>query len=229
MDRSRPALVEIANDLRAKGGASVIVERLVEEARVSGADACIESVRTVGEARALLACGATLLAVDADQEARFERVQGRNSATDQVGWEEFQADEASHLYFSRCAMRERSASASEKSRKNREKSRKNREKSRKSRKIAKNRKKSRNRERHTTARASLALATLALARASRKIQVRRHYFFFFFLFFSFFFFSRSSGSRVLRRRRRAGTSGWAAGWRATSRWTRRWARTSSTA
>ena len=35
----------------------------------------------------------------------------------------------------------------------------------------KNAKKSRNRERHTTARASLALATLALARASRKIQV----------------------------------------------------------
>ena len=97
VDRSRPALVEIANDLRAKGGASVIVERLVEEARVSGADACIESVRTVGEARALLACGATLLAVDADQEARFERVQGRNSATDQVGWEEFQADEAREM------------------------------------------------------------------------------------------------------------------------------------
>ena len=34
--------------------------------------------------------------------------------------------------------------------------------------------KSRKRERHTTARASLALATLALACASRKIQVCRH-------------------------------------------------------
>ena len=50
----------------------------------------------------------------------------------------------------------------------------NREKNHENRKIAKNREenreKSRNRERHTTARASLALATLALARASRKIQ-----------------------------------------------------------
>ena len=54
-------------------------------------------------------------------------------------------------------------------------------------KITKNREKSRNFQRHTTARASLALATLALARASRKIQVRRHY---------FFFFSRSPGARV---------------------------------
>ena len=38
-------------------------------------------------------------------------------------------------------------------------------------KSRKNREKSRNCQRHTTARASLALATLALARASRKIQV----------------------------------------------------------
>ena len=114
---------------------------------------------------------------------------------------------AAHLYlsnFSRCtpvfyamrdarcasererSERERSASASEKSRKNREKSQKmakNRDNREKSRKIAKTREKSRNRERHTTARASLALATLALACASQKIQVRKHYFFRF--FFSF--------------------------------------------
>ena len=58
-----------------------------------------------------------------------------------------------------CIFRDARARAKNETRKKREQSRKNREKSR-------------NYQRCTTARASLALATLALARASRKIQVR---------------------------------------------------------
>lgn len=91
--QDRDALVAVANDLRAKAGPSAIIECILKEAVADGSPAVIESVRTVGEAEALLAKGATLLAVDADRAGRFRRITHRASATDGVLWEKFVADE----------------------------------------------------------------------------------------------------------------------------------------
>eukprot|EP01052_Picozoa_sp_SAG31_P034367 SAG31_NODE_4007_length_3670_cov_1.628955_6_plen_99_part_00 len=58
---------------------------------VAGSDAIIESVRTEGEVTALRGTGKpfVLLAVDADQKTRYERVTGRGSSTDGVSFEKF--------------------------------------------------------------------------------------------------------------------------------------------
>ena len=51
-------------------------------------------MRAPAEAEYLKSQGGILLAVDADQELRYERVQSRRSETDQVTFEEFSAQEA---------------------------------------------------------------------------------------------------------------------------------------
>jgi len=88
VDRTSMRLV--ANELRANHEPAYIVKQLFLQA-VS--DTCekvvIESVRNIGEAEFLKAQGALLIAVDADQKLRYERVQSRRSATDQVDFETF--------------------------------------------------------------------------------------------------------------------------------------------
>jgi dephospho-CoA kinase len=92
---NRDQMVEVANDLRASHGASYIATELYDQAAKFGANAVIESIRTVGEVMALRKKGNfTLLAVDADPKVRYERVVARDSATDQVSFEKFLADEA---------------------------------------------------------------------------------------------------------------------------------------
>lgn len=88
VDRNTMRLV--ANELRANHEPAYIVKQLFEQA-VS--DKClkivIESVRNIGEAEFLKANSAVLIAVDAEQKLRYERVQSRRSATDQVDFETF--------------------------------------------------------------------------------------------------------------------------------------------
>ncbi len=88
IDRTSMRLV--ANELRENHEPAYIVKQLFEQA-VS--DTCewvvIESVRNIGEAEFLKRKGAMLIAVDADQKLRYERVQSRRSATDQVDFETF--------------------------------------------------------------------------------------------------------------------------------------------
>lgn len=75
----------LANALRETKDPAFIIRSLYELAVREGSEkAVIESVRNVGEAEYLLLQGVTLLAVDADQERRFHRIQERRSATDQV-------------------------------------------------------------------------------------------------------------------------------------------------
>jgi dephospho-CoA kinase len=75
----------LANEIRATKDPAYIIRSLYEKAVAENTkDAVIESVRNVGEAEFLLSKGVYLLAVDADQERRFHRVQERRSATDQV-------------------------------------------------------------------------------------------------------------------------------------------------
>lgn len=84
-----------ANELRAEHGNDFVVRQAYERAVQNGeTDVVIESVRATAEATFLKDQGGVLLAVDADQKLRYERVQARRSASDQVSFEEFQRHEA---------------------------------------------------------------------------------------------------------------------------------------
>jgi dephospho-CoA kinase len=88
VDRSEMRL--LANELRATKDPAYIIRSLYEKAIADGVEnAVIESVRNVGEATFLKSVGVFLLAVDADQQLRFARVQERRSATDQVDFPTF--------------------------------------------------------------------------------------------------------------------------------------------
>ena len=84
----------VANKLRAEYGNDFIVRLFLKQAETSGDERIIiDSLRAVAEADTLKAHGGILLAVDADQRTRYDRVQARRSTSDQVTFEEFQAHE----------------------------------------------------------------------------------------------------------------------------------------
>lgn len=90
LEVNRDNMVKTANNLRARHSPSYIAEQLYEEAVKTGEDCVIESLRTVGEVEALSAKGGfTLLAVDADQRLRYDRILARGSETDFVSFEVF--------------------------------------------------------------------------------------------------------------------------------------------
>ncbi len=93
----RNTLVEVANDLRSKHSPAFVIEELYKKAVQAGGNAIIESVRTLGEVDFLrkqkLQGNFFLFAVDADPKIRYERVLLRKSATDQISFEKFLADE----------------------------------------------------------------------------------------------------------------------------------------
>ena len=93
VDRNQMRLM--ANELRATHGNDYVVKFYLERAgNASGRNIIIESIRALAEAETLKQAGAILLAVDADQKLRYERVQGRRSETDKVTFEQFQEHEA---------------------------------------------------------------------------------------------------------------------------------------
>ena len=95
---NRDTMIEFANGLRAKHGADYVFRELFKKAEAMGGDVVIESLRTVGEAKALKENeGALLLAVDADQNLRFERIHGRGSPLDQVTFEKFVEQENTEM------------------------------------------------------------------------------------------------------------------------------------
>jgi dephospho-CoA kinase len=95
---NRDSLVNTANELRAQNTPSFIAEELYREAKESGKDCIIESIRTVGEVNALHAKGNfNLFAVDADQKLRYARIVERASETDRVSFEVFAANEAREM------------------------------------------------------------------------------------------------------------------------------------
>lgn len=93
-DVNRDAFVLTANDLRANHGPSFIAEELFKEAKQSGENCIIESIRTVGEINALKAKGNfVLFAIDADRKLRYDRIVSRASETDKVSYEIFTENE----------------------------------------------------------------------------------------------------------------------------------------
>lgn len=94
LEVNRDSMVTVANDLRKKFGPSYLAQELYKEARIEGANAVIESLRTPGEILSLKEKGNfTLFAVDADQKIRYERIVSRASESDKVSFEKFKDDE----------------------------------------------------------------------------------------------------------------------------------------
>jgi len=92
VDRNQLRLT--ANALRAEFGNEVVVRKAYERAAAEGKNrVVIESIRAMAEADYLKLREGVLLAIDADPQIRYARIQGRKSATDQVTYEEFLAHE----------------------------------------------------------------------------------------------------------------------------------------
>jgi dephospho-CoA kinase len=92
---SRENLRTVGNELRKTHGNDVIVTRALSQVREANTPkAIIESIRALEEAKTLRARGGILLAIDADQTLRYQRISGRKSSSDQVTFAEFQAQEA---------------------------------------------------------------------------------------------------------------------------------------
>jgi dephospho-CoA kinase len=91
MPVNRDTLIAVGNMIRGEHHPGFIAEQLLREARKSGKDAVIESLRTVGEIQEARKAGASfiLLAIDADPKIRYGRIRIRKSATDEVAFEEF--------------------------------------------------------------------------------------------------------------------------------------------
>ena len=99
LEVDRSSMRTVANELRETYEPSYVIKRLYEKALN---DQCtkivIESVRNIGEAEFLKSQGALLIAVDAPQQVRFERVQTRRSTTDQVDFNTFVEHEEREMH-----------------------------------------------------------------------------------------------------------------------------------
>jgi dephospho-CoA kinase len=88
VDREHMRLV--ANDLRRQYGNDHLIRECLDGALLRGEkDVIVESIRETDAAKLIKERGGWLLAVDADQKLRYERIQARGSASDNVTLEEF--------------------------------------------------------------------------------------------------------------------------------------------
>jgi dephospho-CoA kinase len=95
---NRDNMVKVANELRAQNSPSYIVDELYKEAKETGKNSIIESIRTYGEIESLRKKGNfILIAVDADRRTRYERIRMRGSETDRISFEKFMEDEAKEM------------------------------------------------------------------------------------------------------------------------------------
>ncbi len=94
MEVNRESMVVVANQLRASNSPSYIIDQLYIQAAEKGKNCVIESIRTEGEINSLREKeNFYLLAVDADQAIRYERIKIRKSSTDDVSFETFKQNE----------------------------------------------------------------------------------------------------------------------------------------
>lgn len=100
LELTRDNMHLVGDELRDTFGAGYLVESLLDLAKEEGGNSVIESIRTIGEVQALRqkASDFYLFGVDADPKVRYERVHKRNSSTDNITFEKFQADEASESF-----------------------------------------------------------------------------------------------------------------------------------
>ena len=89
-------MTKLANELRAEHGPAYFMEQALS-VKSDNSSVVIESVRTVGEVELLRRNGGVLLAVDADQKVRFERITKRGSSLDDVTFEDFIRQEETEM------------------------------------------------------------------------------------------------------------------------------------
>ncbi len=87
---NRDSLIEVANDLRQKYGATYIVESLLKMAKEDGGNAVVESLRATAEAVYIKENGGFVIGVDADPQLRYKRAIGRGTETDNVTFAEWE-------------------------------------------------------------------------------------------------------------------------------------------
>jgi len=94
LPENRDSMFTLANELRSGYGPSYVTDQLYNQARISGQNCVIESIRTPGEIESLRGKGHFyLFAVDADPEIRYQRIFLRQSETDHVSRDNFLEDE----------------------------------------------------------------------------------------------------------------------------------------
>ncbi|MBX2866612.1 AAA family ATPase [Candidatus Kaiserbacteria bacterium] len=90
VEHTRNQMRLIGNALREEFGNDVMIKKPLAQMQKDGVEnVVIESIRAVAEAEKLKEAGGILIAVDADQKIRYERVQERRSSSDKVSFEEF--------------------------------------------------------------------------------------------------------------------------------------------
>ncbi len=98
MPNNRDSMTILANELRALNSPSYVTDQLFLQAKESGQNCIIESIRTPGEIISLKKKGAFyLFAVDAKAAIRYDRIKIRKSATDDISFETFKANEAREM------------------------------------------------------------------------------------------------------------------------------------
>lgn len=91
---NRDSMTKVANELRAAHSPAYVIEELFSEAQKHDKNAIIESIRTPGEIDFLKKQSQFLLiAVDADQKIRYNRITSRGSETDHIDFDTFQSNE----------------------------------------------------------------------------------------------------------------------------------------
>lgn len=94
MENKRSNMRLVANEMRATHGNDFLITYYLKKKTEEGVEnAVIESVRTIAEADTLKANGGILLATDAPQSIRYERIVSRGLSSDQISLEEFTKQE----------------------------------------------------------------------------------------------------------------------------------------
>lgn len=94
LQSSRANMRLVANELRAKHGDDFLIQHYLKRYEEEKPEhVIIESIRAVAEAKTLAENGGILIAVDADQKLRYERIVQRKSSSDQISFEDFCAHE----------------------------------------------------------------------------------------------------------------------------------------
>lgn len=93
LEPNRDNMRVVGNEIRAKFGPDYITQKLFEEAKKTGSNSIIESIRNPKEAEFIKNHNDYLFAVDADPKIRYERIIKRGTEKDKVTFEEFKLQE----------------------------------------------------------------------------------------------------------------------------------------
>ncbi|MFC1732484.1 AAA family ATPase [candidate division KSB1 bacterium] len=98
LDENRDNLIAIGNELREKEGPGTLAIRTLKKFEVQDRNFIVDSIRNPSEIEELKKNKSfKLIAVDAPIELRYNRIKGRNRASDFVSFEKFKEQEESEL------------------------------------------------------------------------------------------------------------------------------------